>query len=270
VMVQAILPPFTRPGKAIDITVSSLADAKSLKGGMLLPPYLMGPGFRDKTIYAVAQGAISLPKAHPTKGGITNGAIVEQAVKTKLVTDGKVVILLDAPDFTTAQVVANNLNQEPDLYGKAFWRERARLLRQGKRLEEPEPIARAVDATTIEVTLTPSYRKNLVGFIAVIEQVAVTVHNEARIVINVARETVIINSHVRVGPVAIVHPNVTLNVPPPGGTPQTVVPLGVAPTTQLQQIIDGLNAMRVTPKDLIDIIQELKAAGAIQAKVIVR
>ncbi len=270
VMVTAMLPPFTRPGKTIDVTVSSLADAKSLAGGVLLPTYLRGPGFRDETVYAVAQGNVSVPKTHGTNGSITNGAIVEESIKTQLTVGGKVVVLLDKPDFTTAQVVANNLNNEPDLYGQKFWQDRALRLRRGERLSDPPPIARAVDGAKVEIMITPAFQNNVVGFISVVEQVSVTVHNEARIVINERTGVVIINSHVRVRPVAIVHPTVTLNVPPPAGAPQTVVPLGVAPTTQLQQIIDGLNAMRVTPKDLIDIIKELKAAGAIQAKVILR
>ena len=274
VMVTATLPPFRRPGSTIDASVHSFSDASDLTGGTLLPTPLNGPGFRDPTVFAVAQGPLSMGQTR-TAARIINGAIVEASPPAVFHSGQEIHVLLDHPDFTVAKEIAKEIDEDQNLF-RALYGELPDFDRPAGRLYE-EPLAVPLDAGTVRIRLPDP--KNVSGaqvlpinpvtFISLIEQVSLSgVDNEATVVINENTGTVVINSFVRVSPVAIVHSDLQLQV----GNPLRVAPLGdVDPsnsvTSPLTEIIRGLNDLGVTPKDLIDIVKALDEAGAIQAKV---
>ncbi len=273
VMITAQLPPFVRPGDNIDITVSSIGDAKSLQGGTLLQtPLRAGNG----QIYAVGQGVLSIggfsaasggssqQKNFPTVGLIPNGAIVEREVTTQLGTNGTISLSLNQPDFTTASRVVEIINRS---YG---------------------PIANARDAGTVTVAVPNEYSNNLVGFIANIEVLPVTGDQIAKIVINERTGTVVIGAHVTIGEVAIAQGGLSVKItknkevsqPPSlsGGStvavnktqveasedPAHVIVLPA--TAKVSDIVSALNAVGATPRDIIAILQAMKSAGALQAE----
>lgn len=276
VMVTAELPPFVRKGSRINVTVNSLGDARSLQGGTLLQTPLKGA---DDQVYAVAQGPLSIggfnfsaggstaQKNHVTVGRIPRGALVEREVSASI-TDGKSVeITLNDPDLTTANRVAEAI--------------RSKL---------PDAPAEALDAYTIRVGLPPSAQMNLVGFLAKVEALSVTPDAVAKIVVNERTGTVVVGGNVRVSPCAIAHGSIQVRVdpapvvaiPPPfseNGQP-VVLPLSevsvrenpaklatVPETTTIDQLVRALNALGVTPRDLIAILQLMKAGGHIAAEI---
>jgi len=274
VSVTAMLPPFARQGSRIDIEVSSLGDAKSLQGGTLLLTPLVGA---DGQVYAVGQGPISIgggfsahavgataQKNHPTAGVIPGGALVEREVPVELGAGGVLTVALHQPDFTTAMRAASAVNHA---LGRA--------------------VARPLDAGTVSVELGPS-GEDAVGVATAIEQVEVTPDTAARVVLNERTGTVIIGTDVHVTPVAIAHGSLNVTVktdfgvsqPQAFSNGQTVV---VPDTTlkveegakqnlivlhagvNLGDLVSGLNALGVTPQDLIAILQAIKTAGALSA-----
>jgi flagellar P-ring protein precursor FlgI len=275
VMVTADLPAFERPGSKIDVTVSSIGDAASLQGGILLQTPLSGS---DGNVYAVAQGALVLggfsagndttgvTVNHPTVGRISNGATVERAVTTGLPQTVETLDLeLDRTDFTNVGRVAQALNQ-------AFG----------------HPIASALDGRSVRLSLPMDYRQRPVEFIAAVEAVSVDMDTKAKVVVNERTGTVIIGSDVTISPVAISHGNLSIqietkfDVSQPNALSQgrTVVTPEQKVTAQEQRsnfvtlnknatvedLIRALNALGVTPRDTIAILEALKAAGALQAE----
>ena len=269
VMVTATLPPFARQGSRIDIKISSLGDADSLRGGTLLVTPLMGA---DGEVYAVGQGAIqvsgfaaagaaeSVVQGVPTSGSIPNGAIVEREVAFAMDEVGQVRMALRNPDFTTAIRIANAINAAG---GNAV----------------------AVDPGTVVATLSSG---DIVTTIGRIEQLTVEPDLPARVVIDEATGIIVIGADVRISTVAIAQGNLTIRVtedpqvsqPNPLGDGTTVV----VPNTNieidtdeerrlallgegvsLQELVNALNALGVGPRDLISILQAIKAAGALQA-----
>jgi flagellar P-ring protein precursor FlgI len=275
VMVTASLPAFARQGNRIEAQVSSMGDAKSLQGGTLVLTPLFGP---DGQVYAVAQGALSLgggfsvrtlgaaaQKSHPTVALLADGAIVEREVPVELGLDGLVRVALFRPDFTTAERVSVAVN---DALGRA--------------------IARATDAGTVTLDVGGASPAAIVDMVTAIEQAEVTPDTAARVVLNERTGTVIIGNDVRLMPVAIAHGSLQVTVktdfgvsqPAPFSDGETVVvpdaTLGVeeGPArslvalragTSLGDLVTGLNALGVTPQDLIAILQAVRAAGALQA-----
>lgn len=276
VMVTAKLPPFARAGMLLDVTVSSLGDATTLQGGTLLLTPLQGP---DGRVYAVAQGPVSLggfaaaaaggdtvQKNHPTVGRIPNGAVVEREAPAALDPE-RLLLTLHQPDFTTAVRLAEAVNRA----GGA-------------------PVARAVDPTTVLVAVPPEERGRLTEFIARIEGARLAVDAPARVVINERTGTVIMGSHLRIATVAISHGGLTIQIreerqvsqPPPlapRGSQTVVVPrsdvqateqggrLAVVPEgASIGDVVRGLNALGVSPRDLIAILQAIKQAGALAAE----
>ena len=275
VMVTATLPPFAKPGMKIDVTVSSLGDAKSLAGGTLLMTPLKGP---DGKIYAVAQGAVSTGgfnvggagagqgKNFPTVGRVPEGAIIERAVPFDISKKKKIILTLKEPDFTTCQKIVDTIN-----------------LTLNKNLAKP------VDGGTIEVKVPQN--ENIVRFISKIEDIDVTPDTKARIVINERTGTIVIGENVRLSTVAVAHgnlsiiiketPEVTQPQPLAGGqtavTPNTNIKvkeekarlmlINNAPT--IRDLVKGLNRIGVTPRDLISILQAIKEAGALQADLVI-
>jgi len=274
VMVTADLPAFARSGSRIDLTVSSIGDAKSLQGGILLQTPLMGP---DSTVYAMAQGPLVLggfsagddttgvTVNHPTVGRVPNGGMVERMVLTGMPEVVETLdLVLDRADFTNANRVTEALNAT---FGGG--------------------IARPLDGRSVRLTLPPEYQRRPIDFIAAVEAVSVEIDNRARVVVNERTGTVVIGSNVRIAPASIAHGNLSiqietqLDVSQPQSFSQgqtTVVPQQQVTTQEdqsgfvtlagstVEDLIGVLNAMGVTPRDTIAILEVLKAAGALQAE----
>ena len=275
VMVTADLPPFARIGTKIDILVSSIGAASNLQGGtLLLTPLKAANG----EIYAVAQGPVStggfqargsaagVQKNFPTVGRVISGAIIERDLPFEFNNKDRLSLALRTPDFTTASRVALAINNA--LFDDA---------------------AMTPDAGTVEIKVPKSYLGNVVQFVSMVENLDVTPDVESKVIINERTGTVVMGENVRISTVAIAHGNLSIqiretqNVSQPlpfsrGG--QTVVnpetnlavkesraPLYVMPYgVNIGEVVRALNALGVSPRDLISIFQALKAAGALQAK----
>lgn len=275
VMVTAKLPPFAKVGSTLDVTVSSMGDATSLHGGTLPLTPLQGA---DGEVYAVAQGPISIggfnfeaagtgekvQKNHPTAGRVPNGAIVERAPSTDLLRNQKLVLVLNNPDFTTAQRMAQAVGK---------------LLGDG---------VMAKDASTVEVQVPDQYRSNPVDLIAAIEGVGLVSDTPAKVVINERTGTIVMGSQTRISTVAVAHGALSVQIraellvsqPAPFSKGETTV----VPRTELEaregknrfnlvdeavsigDLVKALNALGVTPRDIIAILQAIKAAGALQGE----
>jgi len=276
VIVTANLPAFSTQGTRIDVTVSALGDAKNLQGGTLLVTPLLGA---DGNIYAIAQGqlaingfaaqgaASSLTRGVPTSGRIASGAIVEREIKFDLASLQTLRLALRNPDFTTARRVSEAIN----------------TFVGGK-------VANASDPATIRIGVPAGYQGNVVGLLTDIEQLRVEPDLPAKVVIDEASGIIVMGSDVRVSSVAIAQGNLTIRVtefpqasqPEPFSKGETVVlprsEIEVEDSADkklallrsgvsLQQLVNGLNALGVGPRDMIAILQAIKAAGALQAEI---
>ena len=276
VMVTTNLPPFARPGSRIDIAVSTLGDATNLQGGVLLVTPLLGA---DGEVYAVAQGAVatsaiaargagaSVQRGVPTSARIASGAIVEREIPYALAGRNSIRLSLRNPDLTTARRVAAAINARA-----------------------AAAVATATDPRTVALSLAG---RDPIGFLADIEQLRVEPDQMARVVIEEASGTIVMGSAVRVSTVAIAQGNLTIRVtetpqvsqPNAFGQGETVVVprtsieiddqaerrLGVLRGgVSLQELVRGLNSLGVGPRDLISILQAIKAAGALQAELELR
>jgi len=273
VIATADLPAFARSGSRLDVTVSSLGDASSLQGGTLLMAPLRGA---DGNIYAVAQGPVSIggflasgagaktQKNHPTVGKVPNGATVERDLKTSVDSRSSVTIKLNEEDFTTASRAAEAINSELGAF------------------------ARTVDAGAIEVTVPAERRLQIVEFISQLEAIEVLPDTTARVVIDERTGTVVIGRDVQVDTVAVAHGNLSVTIkteldvsqPYPQSAGQTVVVpdtainvtdeqqrlLLVEQAVTIKDVVTGLNAIGVSPRDLIAILQAIKSAGALRAE----
>ena len=253
VMVTANIPPFARIGDKMDITISSLGDAKSLKGGTLLVTPLKGV---DDQVYALAQGSVSLAipngandrDSHLLVARIINGGSVEQEISFELNGKKNLTLSLFSPDFTTAIRVADTINAS---------------LGSG--------IANTVDSSAVILTVPESMiNKDVAQFIADIETLSVIPDTVAKIVINERTGTVVIGSDVSISSVAIAHGDlsVTINRGDPNTEKKEYV-MNLEGTSTIGELVRGLNALGVKPKDLIGILQSIKTAGALQAELIV-
>jgi flagellar P-ring protein precursor FlgI len=276
VMVTASLPPFSKQGTKIDVLVSSMGDAKSLAGGTLLMTPLKGA---DGQVYAVAQGAISTSafsysgqaasaqKNHPTAGRVPEGALVERELPTVLAGRSEVRLNLHQPDFTTASRLAAAIN------GKF-----------------QAPVAVCTDPGSVNITIPARFQGNTVEFAAVMENLEVQPDAPAKVVLNERTGTIVMGSSVRISTVAVAHGNLTLTVKetPMVSQPAPFSERGrtvVVPRTSINvdedkggglvvlkggvslgDVVKALNAIGVTPRDLIGIMQAIKAAGALQAE----
>lgn len=275
VMVTAKLPPFAAPGAQIDVTVSTLGDAKSLLGGTLLFTPLLGA---DGNVYAAAQGTVqtgsvsaggasgsSITRGVPTAGRIAGGASVEKEIGFQLAAMDQMRLTLRNPDFTTARRVADAVNAAYP--GTAF-------------AENPTIVA-----------VRPPAGVNMVAFMAQVENLPVEPDAPAKVVIDEVAGVIVMGDAVRVSTVAIQQGNLTITVreqpavsqPSPfsRGGETTVIPqsdlsvdeergkqfLTVKSGASLSTLVAGLNALGVTPRDMISILQTIKAAGALQAEI---
>jgi flagellar P-ring protein FlgI len=275
VVVTATLPAFARQGSPVDVTVSSLGDAKSLVGGTLMVTPLMGA---DGEVYAVAQGPlvvggfIAAGAAQVIKQGvqtaarIPGGATVEREVQNVLDDMTSIRLALRSPDFTTASRIEGAIN--------------ARL---------GDGTAVATDLGTVDLKVPPSYSHRVTELLAQVEEIEVKPDLPARIVIDEKSGTIVVGAEVKLDPVAITHGNLIVRVtetpvvsqPAPFSNGQTVVvpethidvndqsgrQLRMLPrTVTLQQLVDGLNALGLGPRDLIQVLNALRASGALHAE----
>jgi len=275
VMITANLPPFSTQGSRIDVSVSALGDSKSLQGGTLLVTPLLGA---DGEVYAIAQGPVAINgfraqgdsaiviSGVPTTGRISSGALIEREIDFDLGMQRSLRLSLRNPDLTTARRVALGIN---DFIGALA--------------AVPE------DPATIRITLPSNFNGNIVDLLTDIEQLVVQTDQVARIVIDENSGIIVMGSDVRVSTVAVAQANLTVTI---AETPEIVQPnplsLGetaVQPRTDLnvelagsnlalvpesitlQQLVDGLNALGIGPRDMIAILQAIKSAGALQAEI---
>jgi flagellar P-ring protein precursor FlgI len=274
VMATSELPPYARVGNRIDVLVSSIGDASNLQGGtLLLTPLKAVNGI----VHAVAQGPVStggfaaggsgadVRKNFPTVGRVANGAMIEKEIEADFIADGSFSLSLLEPDFTTASRIAQTINA-------AF----------------PDTIAATPNPGTIDVRVPQAYEQRIVELIMRVESLVVTPDSAAKVVINERTGTVVMGENVRIGTIAIAHGNLSVQIkespnvsqPRPFSDGRTVVTPDTTLTVEegdgrlsvvnggvnIGEVVRALNALGVTPRDLIAILQAIKAAGALPAK----
>lgn len=270
VIVTAKLPTMLRPGSKIDVEVSSIGDCKSLLGGTLFTTPLKG---LDNNVYAVAQGPVSIGgfaagglstaiKNTPNTGTVPNGAIVEREVPVLLNKKSRLEILLNVPDFTTSTRVASKINER---LGGIF--------------------AKADGPSAVSLIVPDAFNDKVVELIATVERIDVSVDTLAKVVINERTGTVVIGENVTISPVALAQGALTIliktdNEPPPvapGTAGAAVTPPAAEKRVSLAQIkgasigelVRALNALGATPKDLVSILQAIKAEGSLNAELVI-
>jgi flagellar P-ring protein precursor FlgI len=280
VLVTATLPPFAKAGTHIDVTVSSIGNARSLSGGVLVQTVLKGP---DQQVYAVAQGSLlvggfdargatgsSIRAGVTTAGRIPEGAIVEREVPTLLVANGVLRLDLRVPGFTVASRVAEAIN------GKLG-----------------ATVAAAQDGGVVTVKVPTDYAAKIVDLVALLEDLEVVPVRRARVVINERTGTIVAGGDVRLSPVAIVNGNLTIVVKETPHASQPVAPFGagttvVVPKTEIEanegnhgmaylpaaptlsDVASALGTLGLSPRELGSVLQALREAGALEAEVVVQ
>ncbi len=278
VLVTANLPAFSRQGSRIDVTVSALGDAKDLQGGTLIATPLKGA---DGNVYAVAQGTVatgalaagnrndgaSIVKGVPTSGRIASGAIIEKEIPFALNSLNTMNIALRNPDFTTSRRVADAINA---MLGTTA--------------------ARSLDPGTVELVVPSNYQDRIVDLMTKVEQLQVQPDQTAKVVVDESTGIVVIGKDVKINRLAIAQGNLAIKItdipfvsqPEPFTMGEPVVVntslIDIQEDTEakmkvldtginLQELVNGLNALGVTPRDLISILQAIKASGALQAEI---
>jgi len=278
VTVTATLPPFAKPGTKIDVTVSSLGNARSLSGGVLVQTVLKGP---DQRAYAVAQGSLivggfdahgasgsAVRSGTTTTGRIPEGALVEREVQTSLVSGGVLRLELRSPGFTVASRVVEAVNKK--FVGAAS----------------------AVDGGAVAIKVPGDYEQRIVDFVAALEDIDITPLRRARVVINERTGTIVAGGDVRLAPVAVVHGSLTIVVKETPTASQPTAPFGqgttvVTPQTEIQtsegnrsmvyvpaaptlaDVASALGTLGLSPRDMASVLQALRGAGALEAEVVV-
>ena len=274
VMVTATLPGFAQEGVRIDVTAAAIGDAANLQGGLLVLTSLRGV---DGQVYAVAQGNVvtggfsggksgnTQTVNHPTVGRVPGGAIVERGAPS-LTPTSRLKLQLRQPDFTTAVRVSAIVN---------------------KKFPGTTPLAKPENSALISINVPPEYSSRVTEFVADIEALEVDVDRPARVVVNERTGTIVMGKEVRVSPVAIMHGNLTVEIqtilqvsqPQPFGQGTTeVVPQQTTSTSEekarnlvlkegatVEQLVQALSSIGSTPRDIIAILQSLRAAGALEA-----
>lgn len=278
VIVTAEIPPFAKSGSKIDVLVSTMGDAKTLQGGILLQTPLIGV---DGKVYAFSQGPVSIggfsasgggtsvTKNHPTSGQIISGAVVEKQIPVTLLQGNAMQLILNDPDFTMAARTAESINRKfPDS-------------------------CRAVDGGTLLLELPDQYQASPIEFIAQVQALEVIPDTPARVILNERTGTVVATSRVRVNSCAIAHGSLIVSVAQSGSVSQPnafapkgetvvvpntdvnvteakggLIPFGEMPT--VEKVAAALNSVGATPRDIVAIFQSLKQAGALQAELLLR
>ncbi len=264
VMITASLPPFVKIGQTIDVTLSSLGDADSLQGGTLVATPLKA---LDGKVYGMAQGPVSVggfevsgvfdqqvQKNHVTVGLIPNGATVEREVPVSFAGKESIFFNLDRPDFTTITRTVQAVN---GFLNGSF--------------------AKSLDGATIEITVPEEYSNNEVSFIAALEELEIAPDNRARVIINERTGTVVLGDNVRIAELALTHGDLTISVSRQWGESKGAeedIKVGeevnqlihLPPGVSLGDLVKALNSLGATPRDLVAILQSIKASGALQAE----
>ncbi len=281
VMVTANIQAFVKTGARIDVQISSMGDAKSLQGGVLLQTPLLGA---DNKVYAVAQGPIAVggftsgsggaggatvTKNHPTVAQITDGAIVEREIPTQIVHDSTVELLLREPSFISVALMTQAINL---VFTNA---------------------AHAIDSTSVQVHMPPGAESNPIDFIAALESISITPDQPARIIINERTGTIVATANVKISSCAVACGNITINIASSENVsqPNAFSKTGTTTTTQntttdvtekksalvtfpelptVEKVAAALNTLGVTPRDMMAIFQAMKQAGALQAELLIR
>jgi flagellar P-ring protein precursor FlgI len=277
VLVTANLPPFAQPGGKIDVTVATIGDATNLQGGLLILTGLRGA---DGKAYAAAQGPVVTGGFiaggggnrqmvnHPTTGRIVNGATVEGKAPSVSITD-RVRLQLRNPDFTTSARIAQVINE--------------------KFVSNAKPVARAENSGAVEISLPTEFASRSTEFIASIEGLQVDADRVGKVVINERTGTVVLGNTVKISPVAIMHGNLTVEIstafdvsqpaPLSAGTTQVVPRVDVAvkeekarnlmlkPGATVDELVRALSTIGATTRDIVAILQNLRAAGALEAEI---
>jgi flagellar P-ring protein precursor FlgI len=255
VLVTAEIPPFAQEGQRIDVTVNAVGDATSLKGGRLVATPLHGPD--PKVVYARAQGTLTFmgvaEPLHTTSGIIRDGAIIERTMDSVFVQDGAIELGLKNASSALAAEIATTIN--------------LRL-----RTEPGKEVATAVSPGVVRVHIPRDFAGTATDFLSEILRTPVDVDLPARVVINEDTGAVAVNDTVKVGPAAVAVGNIFLMVGTPKGAPEpapqgTVVP--VKEGASLQELVQALQRLRVTPRDLIAVIEQLVKVGALSAEIVV-
>ena len=276
VIVTADLPAFAKHGDSIDVTVSSLGDAKSLQGGTLLMTPLKGT---DNNTYAVAQGPISIggfsvqgaargvQKNHLTVGRISNGGLVEKEIKSNFNIKDEIILALKKTDFTTASRITKAINNDMK-----------------------DEVATMLDGRTVRIQLPKFYLNNASDLVTKIESIEVAPDTEAKVIIDERTGTVVMGENVRISSVAVAHGALFVQIkeepvvsqPPALASetaetvvlPRTRISVGegedkllvIPKSVSLGDVVQGLNSIGVTPRDLIAILQAIKSSGALHAR----
>lgn len=278
VLITGSLPPFARIGSRLDINVSSIGDAKNLSGGTLVMTPLKGA---DSNVYAVAQGSVlisgfsaegegaSVTEGVPTSGTIPGGALIEREIGFDFSSMRSIRLALRAPDFTTAARLEKTINTN---YGR--------------------PLARMLDSGTVELDLT-NIDRSPASLLAAIENYKIAPTQKARVVIDQRSGTIVLSSNVKVSPVAIAQGNLSITIaeaplvsqPNPFAPGETMVVPRTSISVQdgepgniaiiesnvtLPDLVAGLNALGVSPREMIDILKTMKTAGALHAELILQ
>jgi flagellar P-ring protein precursor FlgI len=275
VMVTATLPPFIRQGSRIDVTVSSIGDAQSLQGGVLIMTPLRAS---NGQVYVTAQGQVVLggfsaggnnnrvQTNHPTAGRVASGGLVEQDVAVNFSGKTHLTLVLHDSDFTTAARMVRSINESVGT-----------------------DVAAAVDGRTIAIGVPPDYSKRIVEFMSLVENAKMDVDFPARVVINEKTGTIVLGKDVKIAEVSIIHGSLSLQVGTvfevsqpnafsQGGTtsvlPQTTVSVqeekgrtvSLREGASVEEVVRALNSIGAGPRDVIAILQAIKAQGALQAE----
>ncbi len=275
VNVTAVIPAYAKEGTRIDVSVHSIYDAKSLEGGTLMETYLRGPG-GSETVYAVAQGPVSIGgfnadagggtsvrQNHVTAGRIPMGAYVENEVPSTITDGERLVLLLKRPDINTASGIQESINQ---VYGNGA--------------------AEATGGGSVRVRIPPAEQSDLFGFIARLDTIDVTTTAPSKVVFNERTGTIVVGGNVMIKPCQVAHGSLTIKI---ATTPQVTPALSftdadpvVTESVELEveepevylmpvegtsagDVAEALNRLRVTPRDMISIFQALREAGALEA-----
>jgi flagellar P-ring protein FlgI len=277
VTVTATLPPFARQGSRIDVTVSSIGDAQDIQGGVLIMTPLKAI---DDQVYAAAQGQVVLggfsagtrgnkvQTNHPTVGRIPGGALVEKPALVELTGRSKLNLVLHNSDFTTAGRAARAINESVGF-----------------------PVASALDGRTVAVSVPEAYSTRIVEFMSIVENARMEIDNPARVVINEKTGTIILGKEVKISEVSVIHGSLSLQVgtmfnvsqPNPFSMGQTTQTPQVNVTAQeekgkvatihegasVEEVVSSLNSIGASPRDIVAILQAIKAQGALQAELVV-
>ena len=276
VVVTTEFPAFSRPGSRLDCTVSSIGDARSLQGGTLIQTPLKAA---NGQVYAVAQGAIliggfsagnaanGVQVNHPTVGRVASGAIVEREVMSDLLNRDQLELVLSESDFTTASRLEAGINQKMGA-----------------------GTAKSRDGRTVLVRVPAEYKERMIDLIAELENIQIETDRKAKIVLNERTGTIVIGKDVRISAVAITHGSLSIQIGTNFNVSQPIAPFGQGETVvtpeqtvkaeekrsnlvllkegaNVEDLVKALNALGVTPRDLVAIFQAIKAAGALQADV---